>query len=136
MVNTQRSPSITESNDSERPDNGSIKFSTLQTMSINVESTIFETSTNQLSAAMIDQITCSPAVLEHRKQRIRIEIAKIQVKIIEVKDALEKSVQKQDFLIAQDLKTKINNMELDKDKLAHILENACPQELQNVIDER
>merc|ERR1711953_235174 len=43
---------------------------------------------------------CSPAVFEDRKHRMKVEIAKLVVKINELKDALEKSIEKQEFLLA------------------------------------
>merc|ERR1712001_279794 len=80
--------------------------------------------------------SCSPAVLEDRKHRIKVEIAKLLVKINEHKDDLEKCVQKQDFLMAQEIKTNITTFESDKVILEGILEREDGDELKDAIEKR
>ena len=79
---------------------------------------------------------CSPAVLEERKHRIKVEIAKLLVKINECKDDLEKCVEKQEFLMAQKIKTKITTLEADKLALSSILEREDAVELKDALENR
>ena len=80
--------------------------------------------------------TCSPAVLEERKHRMKVEIAKLIVKINENKDALEKSVERQEFLLAQELKTTIATLETEKMTLVSVLEREDAVELKCELDDR
>ena len=79
---------------------------------------------------------CSPAVLDERKHKMKVEIAKLVVKINESKDALDKAVERQEFLVAQELKTSLTTLEDDKLKLSSVLERGDAVELKSTLDER
>merc|ERR1712020_780064 len=79
---------------------------------------------------------CSPAVFEDRKHRMKVEIAKLVVKINELKDALEKSIEKQEFLLAQEIKTTITSSESEKMALSLILQKENASEMKDALDSR
>ena len=79
---------------------------------------------------------CSPAVFEDRKHRMKVEIAKLVVKINELKDALEKSIEKQEFLLAQEIKTTITSSESEKTTLSLILQKENASEMKDALDSR
>ena len=79
---------------------------------------------------------CSPAVFEDRKHRMKVEIAKLVVKINELKDALEKSIEKQEFLLAQEIKTTITSSESEKTTLSLILQKENASEMKDALDKR
>ena len=80
--------------------------------------------------------TCSPVVLEDRKHKMKVEIAKLVVKINENKDLLDKSVERQDFLLAQEFKNTLATLEGEKQQLSSVLERGDAVELKSVLDQR
>ena len=72
---------------------------------------------------------CSPVVLEERKHRMKVEIAKLVVRINENKDDLDKYVERQEFLMAQEIKTIITSLEEEKLTLSLILEREDGKEI-------
>ena len=74
---------------------------------------------------------CSPVVLDERKHKMKVEIAKLVVKINESKDALDKAVERQEFLVAQELKTSLTTLEDDKLKLSSVLERGDAVEIKS-----
>ena len=105
-------------------------------ISIEVDGATLENCTKHLTPSNRKENTLSNKILEYRKHRIKIEKAKIIVKLVEAKDALEKCIQRQDFVVAQTLKTQIDALEEDKDKLQCILNNADPKELNKALEDR
>ena len=86
--------------------------------------------------AISGKSTCSPVVLEDRKHKMKVEIAKLVVKINENKDSLDKSVERQDFLLAQEFKNTLATLEEEKQKLSSVLERGDAVELKSVLDQR
>ena len=111
-------------------------FHTALPISIEVDSTTLKNCNTHLNPSTRKEKTHSDTILEYRQHRINMVRAKITVKIIEAKDALENCIQRQDFLAAQALKTQINVMAEDNDKLQCILNDANSEELNNALEER
>ena len=78
---------------------------------------------------------CSPAALDDRKRGVNVEIAKLKVKVNELKDKLESAVQKQEFLVAAELKSTISEAGEEIARLESVLERADPAELKKVLSE-
>ena len=103
----------------------------------NIENNLCSTPKQKLLSKNNDSNkVCSPAVLEDRKHRMKVEIAKLLVKINERKDDLEKYVERQEFLLAQEMKTTITTLEAEKLKLSSVLERGDGSEIKEALDQR
>ena len=93
--------------------------------------------TPKLLGGDVRKITvCSPAVLEDRKHRMKVEIAKLIVKINEGNDDLEKCVERQEFLKAQEIKTSVAMLQEEKITLSLILDRENATEIKEALEQR
>ena len=81
------------------------------------------------------KIVNAVSVLRNRKHRMKVEIAKISVKIHEGNDAMEKWIRKQDYAQAQEVKSQLEIHQKEKDRLTKILDNADSDELKEALQE-
>lgn len=77
--------------------------------------------------------TSSPAVIEEYRRKLRVEIAKVTVQLTELKISLEKAVDEQEFLKAQELKEKIKLAELEKETMSASLDSSDLNELKRFL---
>ena len=66
----------------------------------------------------------SPAVIEDRKQKVRVAIAKLKVTIHELNDEMDKAAEKREFLKAAEVKAKIDARTKEREELEGVLERS------------
>ena len=68
--------------------------------------------------------TSSPAVIEDRKRKIRVAIAKLKVTIHELNDEMDAAAENREFLRAAEVKAKIDARSREREELEGVLERS------------
>ena len=72
-------------------------------------------------AAVASSVTSSPAVVEDRKTKLRVAIAKLKVTVQELNDEMDSAAEKQEFLKAADVKSAIDARIKEREELESVL---------------
>ena len=68
--------------------------------------------------------TSSPAVIEDRKKKVRVAIAKLKVTIHELNDEMDAASEKREFLKAAEVKAKIDAISREREELEGVLDRS------------
>ena len=83
-----------------------------------------ETPTTPTPPSSSASATSSPAVIEDRKKKMRVAIAKLKVTIHELNDEMDAAAEKREFLKAAEVKAKIDARSKEREELEGVLDKS------------